>query len=424
MRASDTVTIGYDVQGVPPQNLSPIGRLGRYELLGRLDVGGMAEIFLARESGPQGARRELVVKRVLPHVARDPVRLEMFAQEARLCMRLQHPHICPIHEFGQQDGTYFLAMEWVRGLSLRELIDRGSDFSGGLPTPVALTILADVASALHHAHTATDEHGSPLGIIHRDVSPENILVGFDGTPKLIDFGVAKAATQQHKTEAGVVKGKFAYMSPEQYRGETLDARSDVFALGCCLYEALTGESPFERPTEHETVAAITLGTETPSIREVNSTFSEELDAIVQKAIARDRNARYGSADALHQDLVDHLAQAGHVPRRAEHAQLVRELGGEEAQGWPSLDRTPLRSDPNSRTADALDETERSSLHADIDNAEQSFASSARRKRVIVMLAATFVVVVTLLASAYALQSGAQGTGSHTPTPTSPSGSSR
>ncbi|HEY8429809.1 MAG TPA: serine/threonine-protein kinase [Sandaracinaceae bacterium] len=317
--------------------LTPVGKIGRYDVIGRLATGGMAEIFLARESGPKTVERHVVVKRVLPHVAQDARLVEMFVHEARLCMNLSHPNICPIYEFGDAGGSFFLAMEWVRGISLRDLLER---VTGPLPIPFLVRVFADIAGALHHAHTCTDGAGNPLSIVHRDVTPENIMIGFDGVPKLLDFGVAKTAGQKHKTEAGNLKGKFAYISPEQYQGLPLDGRSDVFSLGVCMYEALTGKNIYERASEYETVAAIVLDPEVPSVRDSRADVPEELDAIVRRAMAKERRERTQSADELQEALLAFANARGMSQRHADVARTVRALVPDLASAPPKLDRRP------------------------------------------------------------------------------------
>ena len=318
--------------------LEPIAKVGRYDVIGRLASGGMAEIFLARESGPHTVGRLLVVKRILPHIAEDERMVEMFVHEAQVCMNLSHPHICPIYEFGQEGSSFFLAMEWVRGISLRDLLDRIDE---PLPIPLILSIFADIAGALHHAHTCTDQHGQPLAIVHRDVNPENLMIGFDGVTKLLDFGVAAAATERkHKTEAGNLKGKFAYISPEQYQGHPLDGRSDVFSLGVTLYEALTGESLYDRQSEYETVAAIVLDPDVPSIRLVRPDIPPELDVIVQMSLAKNRDERYQSADEMQSAILTFAAREGHQVRHPDVAMMLRELVGDLVDAEPKLDRRP------------------------------------------------------------------------------------
>lgn len=316
--------------------LEPIAKIGRYDILGRLATGGMAEIFLAREPGPKGAARHIVVKRILAHIAHDERMVEMFESEASLCMNLAHPNICPIYEYGEQAGSLFLAMEWVRGVSLRELMDR----AGRLPLELAVKVCADIAGALHHAHTCTDARGNPLAIVHRDVNPENVMIGFDGVPKLLDFGVAKASVdRKHKTEAGNLKGKFAYISPEQYQGQPIDGRSDVFSLGVTLYEAITGEPLYDRDSEYETVAAIVLDPDIPSLRAKNPDVPPELDVIVQMALAKDRDERYRSADELQSALTTFAAREGWHIRNADVAVTLKRLVPDLVSAPPALDRS-------------------------------------------------------------------------------------
>ncbi len=378
-------------------SLTPVGKIGRYEVIGRLAMGGMAEIFLARESGPQTVERHVVVKRVLPHVAEDARASDMFVHEARLCMNLSHPNICPIYEFGDAGGSFFLAMEWVRGVSLRELLDR---VKGPLPIPLLVRVFADIAGALHHAHTRTDASGQALSIVHRDVTPENIMIGFDGVPKLLDFGVAKAATQKHKTEAGNLKGKFAYISPEQYQGQALDGRSDVFSLGVCMYEALTGKNIYERASEYETVAAIVLDPEVPSVRESRADVPDELDAIVRRAMAKERDERTGSADEVQEALLAFASAHGASQRHADVARTVRALVPDLAEAPPELDRRPptqtgrfAAEAPRARTASS--EMEALLLTQEADEDADELLGSRRRSGRLVAIVSVIVILLSL-----------------------------
>jgi serine/threonine protein kinase len=313
---------------------------------------------------------------------------EMFVHEARIGMSLAHPHICAIHEFGHERGRFFLAMEWVRGVSLRRLIDLAP---GRLPVPMILRILADAGSALHYAHTLRDGAGRPLRIIHRDVSPENIMVGTDGAAKLLDFGVAKAANQRRQTEAGTVKGKFAYISPEQYQGEELDGRSDVFSLGVCLYEALTGESLYARANEFETVAAIVLDPHVPSIREVRPELSPRLDSIVLRALAKDRDERYATMDALVDDLEFQLQEEGPF-RHADVARLLAEIVPARHLADPKLDTAPptgaFPTDPPPGPVDLR----QASLQADAENDLEKLLERRRRSSSWPWILAVLVIV--------------------------------
>ncbi|MCZ7679226.1 MAG: serine/threonine protein kinase [Sandaracinaceae bacterium] len=378
-------------------SLTPVGKIGRYEVIGRLAMGGMAEIFLARESGPETVERHVVVKRVLPHVAEDARASDMFVHEARLCMNLSHPNICPIYEFGDAGGSFFLAMEWVRGVSLRELLDR---VKGPLPIPLLVRVFADIAGALHHAHTRTDGSGQALSIVHRDVTPENIMIGFDGVPKLLDFGVAKAATQKHKTEAGNLKGKFAYISPEQYHGHALDGRSDVFSLGVCMYEALTGKNIYERASEYETVAAIVLDPEVPSVRESRADVPDELDAIVRRAMAKERDERTPSADEVQEALLAFASAHGASQRHADVARAVRALVPDLAEAPPELDRRPptqtgrfAAEAPRARTASG--EMEALLLTQEADEDADELLGSRRRGGRLVAIVSVIVILLSI-----------------------------
>jgi serine/threonine protein kinase len=323
---------------VSPLSLPAIAHFGRFDILGRLALGGMAEIFLARESGPGRGIRPVVLKRILPHVANDPRFVEMFLHEAELAMGLNHPNLCTIYEFGEQDGEYFIAMEWVFGVSItqvhKQLFER--DRSGIEPNILA-RIASDVADALYYAHHAKDAQGRPLQLVHRDVTPDNIMVSFDGKVKLLDFGVAKAASQRLKTEAGMLKGKFAYMSPEQYQGLELDGRADVFSLGACMYEAVTGLALFHRASEYETMGAIVIDEPAPRASSAKPDLARGLDNVIARALEKDRSRRYASAGELHAGLERYLASTGSPTRALEVANYVGELCAELKREGPSID---------------------------------------------------------------------------------------
>ncbi|RKG67094.1 serine/threonine protein kinase, partial [Corallococcus terminator] len=229
--------------------------IGKYQLIRKLATGGMAEVYLAKAAGPMGFKKTLVLKRILPHLAEEPAFVEMFLSEAKLAAQLEHPNIVQIFDFGEAGGSYFLAMELIDGPSLRKLVKRAVEVP--LPQTLCARLVASAAEGLAYAHefrdSATDE---PLGLIHRDVSPDNILVSRQGAVKVVDFGIAKVAGQKHRTQTGVVKGKLAYMPPEQLQAKPLDRRVDVYALGVVLYELLTGKRPFGTTTEEGTMRAI------------------------------------------------------------------------------------------------------------------------------------------------------------------------
>ncbi|MCC7541730.1 MAG: serine/threonine protein kinase [Deltaproteobacteria bacterium] len=395
----------------PPRYLPAICDFGRYELLGRLALGGMAEIFLARETASAGESRYLVIKRILPHVADESQFVEMFLQEARLAMRLNHPNICHVYETGQQEGAYYMAMEWVNGLGLGRLIRRARDI-GGLPLPVVARVISHVAAALHHAHRARDAKGKPLGIVHRDVSPQNVMVSYDGSVKLLDFGIAKAQALTTKTQAGWVKGKFAYMSPQQCQGEEIDARSDVFSLGVCLYEALVGRSLYHRKTQYETMKAI-IDEPVPSARAARPDVPPELDAIVQKALAKKPEDRFATAGAMSDALEVFLADGRHVVSETRIAELLERLCEDEIRRGPMVDSTPF-----GRSFERLPGDHE---HVDDDAADSDPPMRANalgtaglpvlraRRRMIVVAAVALLALGVLIAAVIALSSSSGDT---------------
>ena len=273
-------------------------RLGRYELLRHLASGGMARVYLARATGPGGFARHVVVKTVPAERRDDDTFVAMFLDEARLIATLHHQHIAQVFEVGRgDDGTYFLAMEYVHGETVRDLLEAARQRRARLPLELGLSITCAAASGLHHAHERRDVDGTPLGIVHRDVSPSNLILGYDGSIKLIDFGIAKAAGRTTDTATGFVKGKAGYMAPEQARGYPVDRRSDVFALGVLAYElttqtrALHAESQFEimRRTAHAEI-------EPPSRRVAD--YPAALEDVVMTALEVDPDDRFQDADAM------------------------------------------------------------------------------------------------------------------------------
>ena len=231
----------------------PRGRIGRYELMTPLGTGGMAQVMVARTVGPEGLGRLVALKRILPHLAAEPEMVQQFIDEARIGLRLDHPNLVTVYDFGEVGGAYFIAMELVRGIDLDHVIYSGA---GPLSPALAVCAVAQALAGLHAAHELLAEDGSVLGLVHRDLSPHNLMVAFDGRVKLLDFGVAKARQQRTVTLPGIVKGKPLYMSPEQACGQNLDPRSDLFSMASILYEALTGIRPFEREDDVATMEAI------------------------------------------------------------------------------------------------------------------------------------------------------------------------
>ncbi len=269
----------------------------RFELLGRIGRGGMGEVWLARHRHDSGVEKLVALKHLLPEFAEEQALLELFIDEARVSARLSHPNVVQVFEFARTRDSAFFAMEFVHGVAVdqfyRAIVARRQDF----PLAAVARIGAAVAAGLHHAHQLEDLDGQPLGVVHRDISPQNILVSFGGVIKLVDFGIAKATTQSHRTRTGTLRGKLQYMSPEQTRGEKLDGRSDVFALGTVLYELVAGVSPFARSSDPEILRAIDA-CEVPALAGRRPGVSPDLEAAILKALRRSPQDRYPDARAM------------------------------------------------------------------------------------------------------------------------------
>ncbi len=325
---------------------------GRYELLERIDVGGMAEVFKAVHRGVAGFERVVAIKRILPSIAADPDIVRMFVDEAKLAVQLSHAGIAQIFDLGQVDGDYYIAMEYVEGASVLSIWERWVSRGARLPIGAVTWVVGQVADALHYAHFATDALGRPLGIIHRDVSPANVLVSLAGEVKIIDFGLAKAENRVSQTGEGVVKGKLAYLSPEQAHGRAIDRRTDVFSLGVCAWELLTGKRAFKRDDDRQTVLAIRRGLVDPPSR--HAPIPAALERVVMRALAPDPDERYGTALELREDL-DAFVRAARVSfGRRELGELMRATFPERFEEEPAIALVQKKKAPAS-DADTLDD---------------------------------------------------------------------
>ena len=306
---------------------------GKYELLARLAVGGMAEIFLARRRGTDGAGGIVVIKRVLPHLAEDARFVAMFRDEARLASRIEHVNACRVLELGSVGDTYFIAKEYLHGVPLSRVLLRSARTSDQLDIRFIAGVIRQSCAGLHHAHELSAPDGRLLDVVHRDVSPPNIFVTAEGQVKLLDFGVAKARGASQKTRTGTVKGKNAYMSPEQVLGEPIDRRSDLFSLGIVMWESITSSRLFLRETDFETFRSITKG-EIQDVAELRPDVPAPLAAVVRRALERDREKRYATAADLGDAVVAAMQSAGGAADETEiaryvHAHFSKELAAKQ-----------------------------------------------------------------------------------------------
>jgi serine/threonine-protein kinase len=312
------------MQPVPAQKAPvPPRIIGRYALYGEIAAGGMATVHFGRLVGAVGFSRTVAIKRLHPQFAKDPDFVTMFLDEARLAARVVHPNVVTTIDVVPIDDEVFLVMEYVHGEALSKLIRAARRGGGLVPPPIAIAIMAGALHGLHAAHEAKSERGEPLNIVHRDVSPQNILVGLDGVARVLDFGVAKAAMRAQSTRDGQMKGKVSYMAPEQLRGRGVDRRTDVFAAGIVLWETLTGRRLFDGDDPGEVLTKL-LEARIPNPSEIEPQISADLDAVVMRALDRDIDRRFTSA----REFAIALEHASHVALTRHVGEWVESIGGE------------------------------------------------------------------------------------------------
>lgn len=317
--------------------LSPLTRLGRYELVARLAVGGMAEVFLARHGELSGFKTLVVVKKVLPNLAENPEFISMFLDEARIASLLDHPNVVRIVEVGRAANDYFLAMELVQGKPLASLVRRAIDRQKPLDPKLAALIVAHACQGLHHAHGVSDSEGRPLGLVHRDVSPKNVLISFEGSVKVIDFGIARAMGRLSETSTGGMKGTVGYMSPEQAKSEVIDRRSDIFAAGVVLWEALCCRRLFKKDNDFASMRAL-IYEPIPTPTSVVPSVPPALEQIVMKALNRDPRARFQTALEMSSALERFIGDAGGAST-SDLSTLMKEYFATDQADWKNLIRT-------------------------------------------------------------------------------------
>jgi serine/threonine protein kinase len=301
---------------------------GKYLLLDRVNIGGMAEVWRAKTFGAGGFERIVAIKRILPNIAEDEEFISMFLDEAKITVQLNHANIAQIYELNNLSNSYFIAMEYVSGKDLRAVFDRCRKRGEPAPIPLTCYAIAQCCEGLDYAHRAKDRQGRDMSIVHRDVSPQNALVSYDGEVKVIDFGIAKAAGKATKTQAGILKGKFGYMSPEQIRGLPLDGRSDIFAIGVCLYEMLTGERLFVGDSDFSVLEKVRKVEVLPPSH-FNRKIPEQLERIVMKSLAKDVDDRYQHASELGEDLRGFMYSTGNAFARKDLAAFMKATFAED-----------------------------------------------------------------------------------------------
>jgi eukaryotic-like serine/threonine-protein kinase len=305
----------------------------RYRVVEKLESGGMAEVFRAESEGLQGFRKQVAIKRVLPHLSEKKRFIAMFLDEARVTAQLTHSNCVQVFDIGVGDNAYFIVMEYVDGANLKSIAEsmrkQGKDF----PVAAAAFIAQEICKGLSYAHELTDQNGMPLNMVHRDVSPPNVLVTKYGEVKIVDFGLAKASSQLEKSEPGIIKGKFSYLSPEAAMGQEVDRRTDIFAVGIILWELLAGQRLFLGETDFQTVKKVQQAI-VPPISQVNRKVPPELERIVNRSLAKDVTQRYGTARELAQDLVRFLFAYGQPIGTFDIAMIVQSTMREKQRVRP------------------------------------------------------------------------------------------
>ncbi|HRC87856.1 MAG TPA: serine/threonine-protein kinase, partial [Thermoanaerobaculia bacterium] len=313
---------------------------GPYVLLQKIATGGMAEVWRARQSGVEGFQKEVAIKRILPHLTDNEAFVSMFVDEAKLAAQLSHPNIIHIYDLGKIGSDYYIAMEYVEGHNLREILSAARRRNMKVPLGLALLVASRLASALDYAHRKKGFDGRELGLVHRDVSPQNVLISSEGEIKLCDFGIVKAVSKASHTQMGALKGKLQYMSPEQAWGRPLDGRSDIFALGAILFEIMTGRRLFAGDNEVAILDAVREG-RIQSPRDLEPSVPENVERLVLKALEKNPEQRFSSAGTLQMAAENVLYALKPTPTQADLATWLRRLFGNE----------PLEAEEESSFAD-------------------------------------------------------------------------
>lgn len=344
-------------------------KLGDYLLLEKIAQGGMAQVFKAKTIDPNGIERLVVIKRILPHIASDPEYVNMLIDEAKIAVHFNHGNIAQIYDLGRVGEDYFMAMEYVDGKTIGQILRDFKDREIPIPIDLIVYCISELCRGLDYMHRKSDAEGKALGVVHRDISPQNIIVSYSGTVKIIDFGVAKSIGKLSQTESGVLKGKFAYMSPEQAEGDEIDLRSDIFSCGILLWELLTQERLFKKATNKETLKAVRAAHFIPPSK-IRGDVPAELDQILEKALRKKKDKRYQSAAEMGNDLTQFLLKNYPDFRRVQVAEFLYRYFGPEADEKglePELPELAVTQEPLSqRSQPSLQKKEPEEEQTEID----------------------------------------------------------
>lgn len=364
---------------------------GRYHLIKKLATGGMAEVFLARQQGERGFEKLVCLKRILPSFASDPDFVRMFVDEARIVADLRHPNVVSVFDAGQDEGSWFMVMEYLEGHDLASIVRQAHARAVEVPVPIALQVIADAARGLHAAHVKHDLAGRPMRIVHRDISPQNLFVTRHGLTKVLDFGVARAANRSSKTEVGVVKGKLGYVSPEQLESLELDGRSDLYSLGVVLWELLVLERLFARASDAEVLRAIIEG-RVPKASSKRAGLPDGLDALVSKALALDRNERFATCEDFATALEDFLVELMTPTSPTRLTRWLEQLFSVESGPAPSAPPAPREERTKTRKVKAVERKKEPPLERadDFLGAVEQFLRAGVKKTNLVPAAAPLI----------------------------------
>jgi len=312
----------------------------KYKILERFDSGGMAEVFVAESESMKGFKKRVAIKRILPHLTKNQKFVQMFLDEAKLCLQLEHANIVNVFDIGKADASFFIVMEYVEGANLKKVIESYRRGGKMIPIEQSIYVLREVCEGLAYAHDKADmTTDKPLGIVHRDVSPPNILLSKRGEIKLVDFGLAKATSQLEETDPGVVKGKFSYLSPEAASGQNVDMRADIFSVGILLYEMLTGQRLFYGENDYHTVELVRKA-EIPPISSINPQVPPEMEEVITKALAKNPDDRYQHASEFSDALTKVLFSRGMAVSRGDIARMVGFTLKEQKTAKPTAEKRP------------------------------------------------------------------------------------